>query len=142
VLDQREFRAWMQLAKVYLIHKGADKEDAAAGAAEDVFWCERIGDRAGIETWALVGDADDKRVRCGFKGRGDSFALSVGIAVHDGINRGLADSHGDIGRRVLIEAGTCRKLLRSPLQGIDAFESGRDGHGDAACCGIGQSDHL
>src|ERR1035437_4058854 len=35
VFDKGQFSARMQLAKVYLIHKRSDEEDAPAGAAED-----------------------------------------------------------------------------------------------------------
>jgi hypothetical protein len=44
MFDQRQLCAGMQLAKVYLIHKGSNEEDTTAGAAEDVFWCERVGE--------------------------------------------------------------------------------------------------
>src|SRR5580698_2442211 len=59
VLYEGKFSAWMQLAKVYLIHEGSDQEDAPAGAAQDVFGGEGIGQVVGIESGTLVGDADD-----------------------------------------------------------------------------------
>jgi hypothetical protein len=33
MFDKRQLGSGMQLSKVYLIHEGADEEDAAAGAA-------------------------------------------------------------------------------------------------------------
>src|ERR1035437_1293979 len=62
VFDECEFSARMQLAKVYLIHEGSDEEDAPAGAAEDVFRGEGVGDVAGVEARTLVYDADDQGV--------------------------------------------------------------------------------
>ncbi len=59
----------MQLAKVLYPSsmKGVRADEGgggggAAGAAEDVFGRERVGDFGGIETGALVGDADDEGV--------------------------------------------------------------------------------
>ena len=60
MLDQGEFRARIEQLEVYLIHKRANEEDAAARAAEKVFGGERIGKRRRIETDALIGDADDQ----------------------------------------------------------------------------------
>src|SRR6185312_11391460 len=48
VFDQRQFCAWIQLAKVYLIHEGADKEDAPSRSAQDVFGREGVRERVGI----------------------------------------------------------------------------------------------
>ena len=56
MLDQRQFGSGMQLSKVYLIHEGADKEDAAAGAAQKIFRRQGVGQRLRVEAFALVGD--------------------------------------------------------------------------------------
>src|SRR5260370_27577165 len=56
MLYQRQFGSRMQLPKVYLIHEGADEEDAAAGAAQEVLRCKWIGKGIRIEAFALIGD--------------------------------------------------------------------------------------
>jgi hypothetical protein len=71
MLDESEFGARMQLAKVYLIHEGPDEEDAPAGAAQDVFRGERVGDGAGVEACSLVRDAHHQGVGIGLKRGGD-----------------------------------------------------------------------
>ena len=43
MLYKRQFGPGIQLSKVYLIHEGTDKEDAAAGSAEQVFLGQRVG---------------------------------------------------------------------------------------------------
>ncbi len=115
MFDQREFGAGMQLAKVYLIHEGADEEDAAAGAAQDVLGRERVGDGCGVESGALVCDADDEGVGVGLEGGGDVLGGVVGVAVQDGVDGGLADGHGDVGDGVLVEAGACGEVFGGVL---------------------------
>src|ERR1039458_4123833 len=44
-LDERQLGSGMQLSKVHLIHEGTDKEDATAGAAQEIFRRQRVGKR-------------------------------------------------------------------------------------------------
>ena len=59
MFDECQFRAGMQLPKVYLIHEGLDEKDAATRTAKDIFRGQGIGDLVRIEPRALVRDADD-----------------------------------------------------------------------------------
>ena len=73
MLDQGEFGAGIEQLEVYLIHKRADEEDAAARAAEKIFGGERVGKGRRIETDALIGDADNEVGAGVLKGCGDVF---------------------------------------------------------------------
>ncbi len=125
VFDQREFRTWVGLAKVYLIHEGADEEDPAAGAAQDVFGSQRVGKAVRVEARALVGNLDEQIVHRGFEGDGDVFAGVVGVAVQDGVDDGLADGHGDVAAGVLIEADALGVVLGCLFRLIHTGERGR-----------------
>src|SRR5580693_6229845 len=74
MLHQRQFGSRMQLPKVYLIHEGADEEDAAAGAAQEVLRCKGIGKGIRIEAFALIGNDKDEVGAGVFKGGGDLLA--------------------------------------------------------------------
>src|SRR6266702_1167157 len=115
VFDECEFSARMQLAKVYLIHEGSDEEDAPAGAAEDVFRGEWVGETVGIETVALVSNPHDHGIGSGLERDGDLFCGAIGVAMQDGIDGGLADRHGDVGHGVFIESRTRAEVFRSLL---------------------------
>jgi len=43
MFNQCEFGTWVQLAKVYLIHKRSDEEDTPAAASQDIFRGKGIG---------------------------------------------------------------------------------------------------
>src|SRR5690348_12843421 len=94
----------MQLPKVYLIHECADKKDAAARAAKDVFRSERVRKRVRVEPGTLVGNANDQRLPRGLERRGDVLVRIVGVAMQYRVYRGLADGHGHVRDGVLVEA--------------------------------------
>ena len=56
MFNQRQLGARVQLSKVYLIHEGSDKEDAAASAAQKVLRGQRVGKFVRIYPFSLVGD--------------------------------------------------------------------------------------
>ncbi len=133
MFDQREFSTWVCLAKVYLIHKGADEEDASARTAEDVFGRQGVGESLGVETYALISHLDEQVVGRGLKGDGDVLAGVVGISVKDGVDDCLADGHGDVAPGVLIEADALGVIFRRFFCLIHARERGRQSHAYAAC---------
>ena len=138
MFDEGEFCPRMQLAKVYLIHEGADEKDASSGAAQEVLRGERVGEAGGIEARALVTDAYGEVVGAGLEGGGDSLVGVVGVSVEDGIDGCLADRHDYVGHGVWIEACTQGEVLRCPLHRIDTLNRGTERERDAACSGIGQ----
>src|ERR1035438_4030180 len=139
MLDKSEFGARMQLAKVYLIHEGPDEEDAAAGAAQDVFRGERVGDVAGVEACSLGRDAHHPGVGIGLKRGGDLLGRVVGIAVEDGVDSGLAHGHGDVGDGVFVETGARREALSGVFDSVNTLQRGGKCQGNTACGGIRQS---
>jgi len=54
MLYKRNFSTGVQLTKVYLIHEGSDKKDAAASAAKQIFRCQRIGNLLRIKALPLI----------------------------------------------------------------------------------------
>ena len=44
MFDQSQFCSRFELTEVDLIHEGADEEDAAASAAQEIFRSERVGE--------------------------------------------------------------------------------------------------
>src|SRR4029450_1286832 len=58
--------------ELHVVHEAAHEEDAAAARLQDVLGRERIRDGAGIEAFALVGDADDE-LRWILEGREGEF---------------------------------------------------------------------
>ena len=81
MFDEGKFCSRMQLAKVYLIHESSDEKDASAGAAQEVFRRERVGEGVGIEARTLVAYAHGKAVGAGLEGHGDVFGWVVGISM-------------------------------------------------------------
>src|ERR1039458_3467940 len=122
MLDKSEFGARMQLAKVYLIHEGPYEEDAPAGAAQDVFRGERVGDVAGVEACSLVRDAHHQGVGIGLKRGGDQLGRVVGVAVQDGVDSGLTHGHGDVGDGVFVETGARREALSGVFDRVRSEE--------------------
>jgi len=71
MLNQRQLGARIQLSKVYLIHEGTNKEDSAAGAAQQIFRSQGVWNCVGIEASALIGDFKDERRAGVFQADGD-----------------------------------------------------------------------
>src|ERR1017187_3973749 len=120
VFDKGQFGAGMQLSKVYLIHEGADKEDAAPSAAQKVFRGQRVGKGVRIEALALVSNGDDE---CGagvLKGGGDFFGGVVLVAMEHGIDGGFAGGHGYMEALVLVQTGLTGQLFRGSFNLADA----------------------
>ena len=76
MFDQRQFGSGLELTKVDLIHEGANEEDAAAGAAQEIFRGERIGEVFPVDAFALVGDGKDQGFAVVFEAGRDCFAGS------------------------------------------------------------------
>lgn len=121
MLDEGQFGSGMELTKVYLIHEGADEEDATAGAAEEIFRGEWVGQGFGVEAFALVGDGDDERRAVVLKAGGDVLGGVVVVAVEDGVNGGLAHGHGEAESLVFVEARLGGKLFGGGFDFADAF---------------------
>ncbi len=76
---------------------------------------------SGILSWiksrALVGDADNQRIAGRLERRRDVLARVVRIPVQHGVDRRLANRHGDVRNRVFVETGplgySARRLSQS-----------------------------
>ncbi len=119
----RQLGPGMELTKVYLIHEGTDKEDAAAGAAQTIFRRQRIGNLIRIETRTLVRDGKDQRLPGVFKAHRDLPGGIVLVAVEDCIHRSLAHGHGDVEPLVFVQACFLGQFLRGCFDLADAFHS-------------------
>jgi len=115
MLYQRQFRTRMQLSKVYLIQEGSDEEDAASGAAEEIFGGEGVGNLFWIEAFAFVGDGDDEGFAVVLEAGADLLGGIVAVAVEDGVDGCFADGHGYAKAFVLVEAGGLCELLGGGL---------------------------
>src|ERR1700712_571813 len=105
VLDKGELSTGVEHTKLYLIHEGTDEKDTAAGAAQQVVGSEWVGKGGWVEPGALVGDADDERFGCRFKGCGDALARTVGVAVKYSIACCSGGCHRDAEDLVIIKSG-------------------------------------
>ena len=92
----------------------------------------------GVETRALVGDADNESVGIGLEGCGDVLFRVVGVAVEDGVDGRLADCHGNVGDGIFVESGAGGEVFGGSLYLVHAIERGTQRERDAACGGIGQ----
>jgi hypothetical protein len=124
VFYQRQLGSRMQLTKVYLIHHGADEEDAAAGAAEQVFRVAGVGELFGVDAAALIGDYEDEVAAGVLVGERDVLVGVVLVAVQDGVDGGFADGHGDVETGVLIQPGLGGEFLRHRFDLADAIHGG------------------
>ncbi len=122
MFDQREFSARMGLAKVYLIHKGPDEEDATPRPTKDVLGSEWVGDGVRIEANTLIGYFDEQIVGRGLKGHSNVLTGVVGVAMKDGVHDSFPDGHGDVATRVFIETDALGVLFCCSFRLIDAGE--------------------
>lgn len=121
MLDQSQFCSGFELTEVDLIHEGADEEDAAASAAQEIFRSERIGEVFPVHSLALVGDGEDERFSVVFEAGGDLFGGVVVVAVKDGIDGGLAHGHGDAETFFFVNASVFGQLVRGGFNFADAL---------------------
>jgi len=105
VFDQGELGAGLKLAKVNLIHEGADEKDAAAGTAEQVLRGEGIGEMFPVHAFALVGDGKDEGFAVVFEAGSHLLGRVIVVAVENGVYGCFADGHGDTEAFVLVDAG-------------------------------------
>src|SRR5579859_2923969 len=126
---QRQFGSGMQLSKVYLIHERADDEDAAAGAAQQVFRRQRIGKRLRIESFALVGNDKYQVLAVVFERGGDLLARVVFISVEHGVYGSFTHRHSDVEARVFVQAGLLGNFVRDGLNLVDALHGRLESNG-------------
>ena len=85
MFDQRQLGSRMQLTKVYLIHEGADEEDAPPRAAQEVLRGQGVWKRLQIEALALVGKGKDQLFAGVLETGRDLLGGVVLVAVQDGV---------------------------------------------------------
>src|SRR5665213_2010204 len=139
MFDQCKLRTRSQLAKVYLIHVRAHKENATTGWPEEIFLGERVGNCVRIEPLALVRDNDFEVGAGEFEADRDVFGRVFFIAVQDGVDGGLTGDHGNIGRRVLVKASFAGVSFCCLFDRMNALEVGVEGHGLAFYLDIAQN---
>jgi len=111
MLDQRQLSSGLKLPKVDLIHKRPDEKDAAAGAAQEILWCERIRKSFGIHPFSLVGDGEDQGSSVVFEAGRNLFCRIVVVAMQHRIDGCFANGHGDTKALILVEAGLTCELV-------------------------------
>jgi len=121
MFDQSQFCSRFELTEVDLIHEGADEEDAAASAAQEIFRSERVGEVFPVHALALVGDGEDERFSVVFEAGGDLFGGVVVVAVKDGIDGGLAHGHGDAETFFFVNASVFGQLVCGGFNFADAL---------------------
>jgi hypothetical protein len=121
MFDQSQFCTRFQLTEVDLIHERTDEEDAAAGAAQEVFRSKWVGETFPIDSLALIGNSEDERFAVVFEAGCDLFGRVVVVAVKDGIDGGLADGHGDAKAFFLVYAGLFGQLVCGSFNLADAL---------------------
>ncbi len=124
MLDESQLRTRMQLLEVYFIHEGANKKDAATGAAQKILGRERVGQCVGIQSLSLIGDANDEVLALDFKRNRDALAGIVGVAVEYGVDGGFAHGHADAEGFVLIYAGLAGDLFGGLFDFVDTVKRG------------------
>ena len=85
MFDQGQLGSGMQLPNVYLIHEGADEEDAPPRAAQEVLRGQGVWKRLQIEALALVGKGKDQLFAGVLETGRDLLGGVVLVAVQDGV---------------------------------------------------------
>jgi hypothetical protein len=138
MFDESQFCSGFELTEVDLIHEGADEEDAAAGAAQEIFGSEGIGEVFPVHSFALVGNGEDQRFSVVFEAGGDLFGGIVVVAVKDGIDGGFADGHGDAEAFFFVDAGVFGKFIGGSFDFANALHGGREREASFTWFGIDQ----
>jgi hypothetical protein len=139
VFDQCNLCARSQLAKVYLIHVCAHKENATPRGLKEVFLCERVGNLVRIEPGPLVRDNDFEVGIGQFEADRDVFGWVFLVTVKYGIYRGLTSDHGNIERRILVKASFAGVSFRCLFDRMNALEVRLECHGLAFYLDIAQN---
>src|SRR5450631_3877524 len=121
MLYQRQFGPGMQLTKVYLIHEGTDKENTAAGSAQQVLLCERIGHLLGNESPALICNGKNQSLAGVLEAHRDLPGRIVFVAVENGVDGRLPNRHGHVKSFVFVQASLSGHLFGSRFNLVDAF---------------------
>ena len=125
MFDQRNLCSRTQLAKVYLIHVRAHKENASPGRPKEVFLGERVGNFVRIEPGALVRDTNSKLGIAQLEAYRNVFGGVLLVAMEHGVYRSLTGDHGNIGRRILVKAGFAGVSFRCFFDRMNALELSR-----------------
>jgi hypothetical protein len=138
MFDESQFCSGFELTEVDLIHEGADEEDAAAGAAQEIFGSEGIGKVFPVHSFALVGNGEDQGFSVVFEAGGDLFRGVVVVAVKDGIDGGFADGHGDAEALFFVDAGVFGEFIGGSFDFANALHGGREREASFTWFGINQ----
>src|SRR5215471_1098266 len=116
--------------ELHVVHEAAHEEDAAPARLEDVLGRQRIGDLAGIEAFAFVGDADDELEGAVGRGEGeldgDELVRIFAVAVLDGVDDRLAAGDADPVRRVFVERRHVAHAIAEDLHEVHHVEQARN----------------
>jgi hypothetical protein len=126
-LDHADFHAAFRRAlQLHVVHEVPDEENAAAARLQQVFGGQRVGDFFGIESIALVADADAQlghHIRGGrFEFDEDVFLGVVAVAVFDRVDDRFANGDADPMERILVEADAASHVVAHDLYEIDHLE--------------------
>lgn len=107
---------------IKFVHKGAHKEDAAAGTFQQVFIGERVRDIFQPETYALVTHVNHEFFGSKFKSDEDLFPALLLASVVIGVDHAFAHGHADLEAVVVVEANGARNRRAHLFGETDAIQ--------------------
>ena len=107
-----------------LVHKGTHQQQTPAGLAQEILLGQRVGDSIFIETVALIANGNCEAIGIGFEFQVNFFSRIVLVAMGDGVDHTLADSHRDRVLIVLVEADFASEVNRGLIGQVHAVQRG------------------
>src|SRR5262249_28582907 len=110
--------AFLCALQLNIVHEVADEENAAAARLQEILGIERVGDRLGIEAFALIADLDRQLGNIGARRLEFDEDVLGGVAlvaVLDGVDDRFADGHADPVEGIVVEAHAAAPLLAHAL---------------------------
>src|SRR6266545_5210630 len=131
LLHHADFHAPLGRAiELDVVHEVAHEKDAAAARLEDVLRRERVGHFSGLESLALIRDADDELGGSldGRERKLDRHDLvgMLAVAVLDRVDDRLADGDADPVDGVFVEGGELSHSIAEDLHEVHHVEQARD----------------
>jgi 3-phosphoshikimate 1-carboxyvinyltransferase len=124
-LHHPDFHATLRCAlQLNDIHEVADEEDAAAARFEEILWCQRVSQVCGIESFALVPNADGqfRDPLNGFEFDEDVLVFIVPVSVFDGVDDRLANGHAHPVSGIVVQPDAARHVIAHNLHEIQHVE--------------------
>jgi len=114
--------ALIGVVDVKFIHEGAHQENAASGALQQVFVCQRVRDVFEAEAYSLVAHVNYEFFGSQLKGDEDFFSALFLASVIVGVDHAFANGHADFEAVVIVEADGARNRRAHFFGETDAIE--------------------